>query len=33
MWFAPYLGIRWGGGGSPKGLGHNMLMQFFTVDI
>ena len=33
-WFSPYLGIEWrrgGGGGSPKGLVHNLLMQFFTV--
>ena len=30
-WFSPYLGIRsGGGGGSPKGLVHNLLMQFFT---
>ena len=28
--FSPYLGIRSGGGGSPKGLVHNLLMQFFT---
>ena len=31
MCFSPYLGIRWGGGG-PKGLGHNLLLQFFTLD-
>ena len=32
--FSSYLGIRsggGGGGGSPKGLVHNLLMQFFTV--
>ena len=23
--------VRWGGGGSPKGLVHNLLMQFFTL--
>ena len=29
--FFTYLGIRsGGGGGSPKGLVHNLLMQFFT---
>ena len=30
--FSPYLGIgrTGGGGGSPKGLVHNLLMQFFT---
>ena len=22
--------VRWGGGGSPKGLVHNLLMQFLT---
>ena len=27
---SPYLGIRLGGG-SPKGLVHNLLMQFFTL--
>ena len=33
MCFSPYLGIgRAGGGGSPKGLVHNLLMQFFTLD-
>ena len=33
MCFSPYLGIRsrGGGGGSPKGLVHNLLMQFFTL--
>ena len=32
MWFLPYLGIRRvGGGGSPEGLLHNVLMQFFTL--
>ena len=32
MCFSPYLGIgrAGGGGGSPKGLAHNLLMQFFT---
>ena len=32
--FHPYLGIRCGGGGggAPKGLVHNLLMQFFTVE-
>ena len=29
--FSPYLGIRFGGGGPPKGLVHNQLMQFFTL--
>ena len=30
--FSPYLGIgSGGGGGSPKGLVHNLLMQFFTL--
>ena len=31
---SPYLGF-WsggGGGGAPKGLVHNLLMQFFTLD-
>ena len=38
MCFSPYLGIGrrgggggGGGGGSPKGLVHNLLMQFFTL--
>ena len=35
MCFSPYLGIRSGGGGgggvSPRGLVHNLLMQFFTL--
>ena len=31
MCFPPYFGIRSGGGGAPKGLGHNLLMQFFTL--
>ena len=34
MCFSPYLDIgRTGGGGgeSPKGLVHNLLMQFFTL--
>ena len=30
--FSSYLGIRSSGGGSPKGLVHNLLMQFFTLD-
>ena len=30
--FSPYLGIRSRGGGSPKGLVHNLLMRFFTPD-
>ena len=29
--FSPYLGIRSGGGGSPKGWVHNLLMPFFTL--
>ena len=28
--FSPYLGISSGGGVSPKGLVHNLLMQFIT---
>ena len=28
--FFTHIGIRSGGGGSPKGLVHNLLMQFFT---
>ena len=31
MCFSPYLGMGCEGGGSPKGLIHNMLMQFFTL--
>ena len=34
MCFSLYLGIvcgRGGGGGSPKGLVRNLLMQFFTL--
>ena len=33
MFFSPYLGIgrTGGGGGAPKGLVHNLLMQFFTL--
>ena len=32
MCFSPYLGIgRRGGGGIPKGLVHNLLMQVFTL--
>ena len=30
MCFSPYLGIR-GGGGSPNGVIHNLLMQFFAL--
>ena len=30
MCFSPYLGIRRGGGG-PKGLVHNLLVQLFTL--
>ena len=30
--FSPFLGVRSGGGGSPKGRVHNLLMQFFTPD-
>ena len=29
--FSPYLGIRSRAGVSPKGLAHNLLMQFFTL--
>ena len=36
MCFSPYLAISsgggGGGGGSPKGLVHNLPMQFFTLD-
>ena len=28
---SPYWGIRFWGGGSPKGLVHNLLMKFFTL--
>ena len=28
MCFSPYLGVGGGGGGLPRGLGHNLLMQF-----
>ena len=31
MCFSPYLGITSGGGGSPKGWVHNLLLQFFTL--
>ena len=32
MLFSPYLGIGCGGGGgAPKGLVQNLLMQFFTL--
>ena len=29
--FTPYLGIGGGGEVAPKGLGHNLLMQFSTL--
>ena len=29
--FSPYLGTRWGGGGPPKALVHNLLCSFFTL--
>ena len=35
MCFSPYLGIGrrgGGGGGAPKGLVHNLLLQFFTLN-
>ena len=32
MCFLLYLGIRSGRVGSPKGLVHHVLMQFFTLD-
>ena len=31
MCFSHYLGIGWGGVGSPKGLVRNLLVQFFTL--
>ena len=32
MCFSPYLGLSCrGGGGVPKGLVHNVLLQFFTL--
>ena len=32
MCFSPYLGLgRMGGGGVPKGLVHNLLLQIFTL--
>ena len=33
MCFSPYLSLTsgGGGGGSPKGLVHNLLMEFFTL--
>ena len=31
MCFSPYWGIWCRGGGSPKGLVHNVLMQLFTL--
>ena len=30
MFFTPIWVLGRGGGGSPKGLVHNLLMQFFT---
>ena len=30
MCFSPYLGVG-GGGGLPKGLGHNLLMSFTSL--
>ena len=32
MCFSPYSGIGRGGGGSPKVLGLNLLVEFFTPD-
>ena len=32
MCFSPHLGIGCVWGGSPKGLVHNLLLQFFTPD-
>ena len=29
--FSPYLGIKSWGGGYPRGLVHNLLMQFFPL--
>ena len=26
-----WVGVEWGGGGAPKGLVHNQLMQLFTL--
>ena len=31
--FSPYLGYWVRGGGSAKGLVHNLLTQYFTLDI
>ena len=31
MCFSPYLGVGGGAGGLPRGLGHNLLMQFFSL--
>ena len=31
MCFAPYLGVGGGGGGLPRGPGHNLLMQFSSL--
>ena len=33
MFLTPFVyWVHVGGGGSPKGLVHNLLMQFFTLD-
>ena len=32
MCFSPYLGMGTRGGGSPKGLVDDLLVQFFTLD-
>ena len=31
MCFSPYLGVGGGWGGLPRGLGHNLLMRFFSL--
>ena len=31
MYFSPYLGVLGGGGGLPRGLRHNLLMQFSSL--
>ena len=31
MCFSHYLGVGGGGGGLQRGLGHNLLMQFFRI--
>ena len=31
MCFSPYLGVGRGGGGLPRGLGHNLLMLFSSL--